>query len=97
LENPGCPYPGHPTFSGTGDIYVEKTYVGGVGQKVKSLLEAEELAGNRDGLRGQDISWIASSRCFGQLLAPGVGSIHVVRIVPPDAVLLKGSKALVAF
>jgi hypothetical protein len=20
LENPGCPYPGQPTFSGTGDI-----------------------------------------------------------------------------
>jgi hypothetical protein len=97
LENPGCPYPGQPTFSGTGDIYAEKTYIGGNGQEVKSLLEAEELAGNRNGLRGQDISWIASSRSFGQLLAPGVGSIHAVRIVPPDAMLLKRSKALVTF
>jgi hypothetical protein len=68
LENPGCPYPGQPTFSGTGDIYIEKTYVGGIGQKVKYLLDAEELAGNRNGLRGQDISRIASSRSFGQFL-----------------------------
>jgi hypothetical protein len=78
-------------------MYAEKTYVGGIGQEVKSLLEAEELAGNRNGLRGQDISWITSSRSFGQLLAPGVGSIHAVRIVPPDAMLLKRSKALVTF
>jgi hypothetical protein len=99
LENPGCPYPGQPAFSGTGDIYIyrylEKTYVGGVGQKVKSLLDAEEFAGNRNGLCGQDFSWIASSRGFGQLLVLGVSSIHGVGVIPLDAVLLKGSKALV--
>jgi hypothetical protein len=97
LENPGCPYPGQPTFLGTGDIYIEKTYVGGIGQKVKSLLDAEELAGNRNGLRSQDISWIASSRSFGQLLILGVSSVHTVGIIPLDAVLLKRSKALVTF
>jgi hypothetical protein len=77
--------------------YVKKTYIGGIGQTVKSLLEAEEFAGNWDGLRGQDIRWIASSRSFGQFLAPGVGSIHTVGIIPPVAVLLQRSKALVTF
>jgi hypothetical protein len=61
LENPGCPYPGQPTFSGTGDIYKEKTYVGSIGQAMKALLNAEKFAGNWNGLRGQDIGWIASS------------------------------------
>jgi hypothetical protein len=78
-------------------MYVEKTYVGGIGQEVKSLLEAEELVGNRNGLHDQDISWIASSQGFGQLLALGVGSVHTVGVIPPDAVLLKRSKTLVAF
>jgi hypothetical protein len=97
LENLGCPYPGQPTFSGTGDIYIEKTYVGGIGQKVKSLLDAEELAGNRNGLRSQDISRVASSRSLGQLLILGVSSVHTVSVIPLDAVLLKRSKALVTF
>jgi hypothetical protein len=62
---------------------------------VKSLLDAEELAGNRNGLRGQDISGIASSQSFGQLLILGVSSVHTVGVIPLDAVLLKRSKALV--
>jgi hypothetical protein len=62
---------------------------------VKSLLDAEELAGNWNGLRGQDISWIASSRSFGQLLLLGISYVHEVGVIPLDAVLLKRSKALV--
>jgi hypothetical protein len=96
LENPGCPYLEQPIFLGTG-IYIEKTYVGGIGQKVKSLLDAEKLAGNWNGLRSQDISWIASSRSFGRLLILGLSSIHGVGVVPLDAMLLKRSKALVTF
>jgi hypothetical protein len=64
---------------------------------VKSLLDAKELAGNRNGLCGQDISRIASSRSFGQLLILGVSSVHTVGVIPLDAVLLKRSKALVTF
>jgi hypothetical protein len=78
-------------------MYIEKTYVGGIGQKVKSLLRAKELAGNGNGLRGQDIRWIASSQSFGQFLAPGVGSVHTVGVIPPSTVLLKRPEALVAF
>jgi hypothetical protein len=56
---------------------------------VKSLLNAEKLAGNWNGLRGQDISWIASGRSFGRLLILGLSSIHGVGVVPLDAMLLK--------
>jgi hypothetical protein len=78
-------------------IYVEKTYIGGIGQEVRSLLEVEELAGDRNGLRGQDVRCIACGRGFGQLLAPGVRSVHTIGVIPPDAVLLKRPKALVTF
>jgi hypothetical protein len=96
LENPGCPYPGQPTFSGTGDIYIEKTYVGGIGQEMKSLLKAEKLAGNGNGLRGQDISWIASGQSFGQFLLLGFSCVHEVGIIPFLAALLERPKALIA-
>jgi hypothetical protein len=76
---------------------VERTYVGGVGHEMKSLLEAEELAGDRNGLCGQDIRWIAGGRGFSQLLVPRVRSVHVAGVVPLDAVLLKKAKALVTF
>jgi hypothetical protein len=33
-------------------MHIEKTYIGGIGQKVKSLLDAKKLAGNWNGLRG---------------------------------------------
>jgi hypothetical protein len=78
-------------------IYIEKTYVGGIGQKVKPLLDAEELAGNSNGLRGQYISRIASSRSFDQLLLLGTSCVHEVSIIPFRAILLERSKALVTF
>jgi hypothetical protein len=81
-------------FRGLG-IYIEKTYVGGIGQKVKPLLDAEELTGNGNGLRGQYFSRIASSQSFGQLLLLGTSCVHEVGVIPLDAVLLKRSKALV--
>jgi hypothetical protein len=100
LENPGCPYPGQPTFSGTRDIYIyiymEKTYIGGIGQKVKPLLDAEELTGNSNGLHGQYISRISSSQSFGQLLLLGIRCVHEVSIIPFHAILLERSKAIVA-
>jgi hypothetical protein len=57
---PAAPYFGQPTFLGTGDMYAKKTYIGGIGQEMKPLLEAEELTGNRNGLSSQDITRIAS-------------------------------------
>jgi hypothetical protein len=81
-------------FWGLG-IYIERTYVGGIGQEMKSLLDAEKLASNGNGLRGQDISRITGSRSFDQLLLLGISCVHEVGVVPLDAVLLKGSKALV--
>jgi hypothetical protein len=82
---------------GTGDIYKENTYVGGIGQKVKPLLDAEELAGNGNGLRNQYISRIASGRSFGQFLLLRTSCVHEVGVIPFRAVLLERSKALVAF
>jgi hypothetical protein len=75
---------------------MEKTYVGGICQEVKSLLEAEKLAGNGNGLRGQDISWIAGSRSFGQFLLLGISCVHEVGVVPFLAVSPKRSETLVA-
>jgi hypothetical protein len=74
---------------------VQKTYVGGIGQKVKSLLDAEKLAGNWNGLRSQDISWITSSQSFRQFLLLGASCVHKVSVIPLYTVLLKRSKALV--
>jgi hypothetical protein len=76
-------------------MYIEWTYVGGIGQEMKSLLEAEELAGNWDGLRSPDISWIASSQSFGQFLLLGFSCVHEVGVIPSLAALLERSKTLV--
>jgi hypothetical protein len=62
---------------------------------MKSLLEAEKLAGNGNGLRGQDISWIAGSRGFGQFLLLGFGCVHEVSVIPFLAALSERSKTLV--
>jgi hypothetical protein len=62
---------------------------------MKSLLDAEELAGNWDGLRGQDVSWVASSRSFGQFLLLGFSHFHEVSVIPFLAALLERSKTLV--
>jgi hypothetical protein len=82
---------------GTGDIYKENTYVSGVGQKVKPLLDAKELTGNGNGLGSQYSSRIASGRSFGQFLLIGTGSVHEVSVIPFHAVFLEGSKAFVTF
>jgi hypothetical protein len=52
LKIPDVRIPDNRYLRGLG-IYKENTYVGGVGQKVKPLLDAEELTGNRNGLGGQ--------------------------------------------
>jgi hypothetical protein len=82
-------------FRGLG-IYKENTYVGGVGQKLKPLLDAEKLTGNRNGLGGQYSSRIASGQSFGRFLLPGVSSVHVVSIILLYVVFLERSKAFVA-
>jgi hypothetical protein len=102
VENPRCPYPGQPTFSGTGDMYKENTYVGGVGQEVKPLLDAEEFTGNGNGLGSQysiksTIGRSTSGRSSGQFLLRGAGSVHAVSVIPLDAVLLEGGKAFFTF
>jgi hypothetical protein len=74
---------------------LEKTYVGGIGQKVKPLLDAEELAGNGYGLRSQYIGRIASGRSFGQFLLLGTSCVHEVGVIPFLAIFLKRSKTLV--
>jgi hypothetical protein len=81
---------------GTGDIGKENTYVGGIGQKVKSLLDAKELTANWNGLRSQYIDRIASGHSFGQFLLLGTSCVHEVGIIPFLAILLKRSKTLVA-
>jgi hypothetical protein len=96
VENPGCPYPGQPTFLGTG-IYKENTYVCGVGQTMKSMLDAEELTGNRNGLGGQYSIRSAGGRSFGQFLLLGAGNVHAISIIPLHAMLLEGSKAFIIF
>jgi hypothetical protein len=63
---------------------------------MKSLLEAEKLAGNGNGLRGQDISWIASCRSFGQFLLFGFSRVHEVGVIPFLAAPLERSETLVA-
>jgi hypothetical protein len=83
-------------FGDWGYVY-RKDLVGGIGQEEKSLLDAEKLAGNGNGLRSQDISRITSSRSFGLLLLLGLSSIHGVSVIPLDAMLLERSKALVTF
>jgi hypothetical protein len=46
-------------FGDWGDIR-KNTYISGFGQAVKSLLDAEEFAGNGNGLRRYNI-WVARS------------------------------------
>jgi hypothetical protein len=90
LENPGCPYPGQPTFSGTG-IYKENTYIGGVGQKVKPLLDAELFTSNGNGLGWYNVR-IARGWNSGQFLLLGAGSVsasfHFVKYSLRDPRLL---------
>jgi hypothetical protein len=77
------------------DIYKENTYVGGVGQEMKPLLDAEEFTGNRNGLGRYNFrigSWNS-----GQFLLLGAGTVHVVSVVPLHAVFLERSKAFVTF
>jgi hypothetical protein len=81
-------------FRGLG-IYIEKTYIGGIGQEMKPLLDAKELAGNWNGLRSQYVGRIASGRSFGQFLLLGASCVHEVSVIPFLAILLKRSKTLV--
>jgi hypothetical protein len=62
---------------------------------VKPLLDAEEFAGNRNGLGCHNFR--ISSWNSGQVLLLRAGTVHVVSIIPLDAVLLEGAKALVTF
>jgi hypothetical protein len=78
-------------------MYKKNTYIGGIGQKVKPQLDAEELAGNRNGFGSQYSSRIASGRSFGQFLLRGTSSVHEVSVIPFRAAFLEGSKALVTF
>jgi hypothetical protein len=93
LKIPDVRIPDSRHFRGLG-IYKENTYVGGVGQKVKPLLDADKLTGNRNGLGGQYSSRIASGRSFGRFLLLGASSVHVVSVIPLHAVFLERSKAL---
>jgi hypothetical protein len=95
LKIPDVHIPDSRHFQGLG-IYKENTYVGGIGQKVKPLLDAEKFTSNRNGLGGQYSSRIASGQSFSQFLLPRASSVHVVSVIPLYVVFLERSKAFVA-
>jgi hypothetical protein len=65
-------------FGDWGYRYLEKTYVGGIGQKMKPLLDAEELAGNSNGFAasisaGLPVAEASASFFFWELEIQGSG------------------------
>jgi hypothetical protein len=74
----------------------KSTYIGGIGQAVKPLLDAEEFTGNGNGLGRYNIG-IARSRNPGQcFLLARASSVYIVSVVPLHAIFLEGPKALIA-